>query len=500
MKKECVKSLPSLTMSSSFALRQFEQARLLSVCRRFRTQRSGVRNLLVLCFLLFCSLQIQAQITVTGFVMDETGTPIGNVHIHCETTKQGTSSDGTGSFSLELPEQPTVLSLSHISYFPKQIDITKETIVQGKRIGEIDLGIVLKAKTQMLSGVEITDGKVTIAYDNPKKWILDYEFIGKDEILLLLIERNKKYIQLIDKENKIVSQKRIDGKYSGFHKDCFGNIFLKSDDEVCQVFLQDNDDFLLAYPVSVDIFLNSIEKVVAITPNYWYVKDVSIRNQNITYYQFDTLSKQVVVLYNVNDETGKKLQAHQRDLKNAQSSEIDMICREIGDKLSALISPRSSMFANMEILEHQIKLSNLNTQNYISFYDYLLSQPPYSPLLKINDMLYIFDHINGKIVSYSINGNFMKEVEISYHTTQNYGKEIIADEEETIAFVKFINTGYVTLRQINPDTGNFTGNDIVLEKHTYPKNIKIRGDYIYYLARGIFENEDKYFLWKQHLE
>ena len=159
-----------------------------------------------------------------------------------------------------------------------------------------------------------------------------------------------------------------------------------------------------------------------------------------------------------------------------------------------------SFDAQMEVVIHKYKRSNLNTKDYISFYDHLLSQSPYSPLLKINDMLCIFDHINGQIVTFDTDGNLVKEVEINYHTTQNYGKEIIVDEEQTIAFVKFFNNAYVTLRQINPDTGNFTGYDIILEKHAYPKSIKIRGDYIYYLARGLFENEEKYFLWKQHLE
>ena len=446
------------------------------------------------------------EITVTGFVMDEVGVPISSVHIFCEISGQGTISDESGWFSLNLPEQPTILSCSHVAFFPKRIDITKEIITQEKKTGEIDLGIVLNKKTQTLSAVEITDGKVIIAYNNAKKWILDYAFIGRDEILLLLIEKNKKYIQLIDANNKTVSQKQVAHKYSSFYKDCFENIFLKSDDEVCQVFLQD-DKFLLEYQIQIALFINTIEKIVTTTPDYLYIKDIFIRDQGIIYYKIDTLSKQSAILYSVHDETGKKLQMHQQDLAKAQIADNEVMMAEISNMVKKLESPpqgmsgpQSSLWVQIAMLEAKYEHANLNTENYIAFYDYLLSQTPYSPLLKINEMLYIFDHINGKIVMYDLNGNLVKETEISYHRTQNYGKEVIVNEEETMVFVKFINNGYVILRQINPDTGNFIGNDIVLEKHTYPKHIKIRGNYIYYLARGLFEKEDKYFLWKQHLE
>jgi len=431
------------------------------------------------------------EMTVTGFVMDEAGVPVSNVHILCETSRRGTVSDEAGWFSLNLPEQPTILSLSHIAFFSKQVDITQEIIAQGKRTGEIDLGIVLKQKTQILSAVEITDGKVTIAYDDAKKWILDYAFIGRDEILFLLIEKNKKHIQLIGADNKAVAKKQVDGKYSGFHKDCFGNVFLKSENEVCQVFLQDNNNFLLEYQIPMEIFLNTIDKVVAITHNNIYIRDLLIRDQDIIYYKIDTLSKQSTMLYSVLDETGEKLQTHQKELTKAQEEYNKALLEEI----EVALSPRY-----LKLLIAGFERPNRGTKGYLAFYDYLLSQSPYSPLLKINDMLYIFDHINGKIVVYDPNGNFIKEVEISYYKTQNYGKEIIVDEEKTTVFVKFLNNGYVTLRQINPDTGNFTGNDIILEKHTYPKQIKIQGDYIYYLARDYVQDENRYFLWKQHLE
>jgi len=42
----CSPRLLSLTLSSSFASRQFEQARLRSTWRRFRMERSGMRNLI----------------------------------------------------------------------------------------------------------------------------------------------------------------------------------------------------------------------------------------------------------------------------------------------------------------------------------------------------------------------------------------------------------------------------------------------------------------------
>ena len=465
------------------------------------------KGLLLLMIVIQALCLYSQEITVTGFVMDETGIPVGNVHIRCETSNRGTITDEDGWFSLNLSEQPTILSLSHVAFFSKQVDITKETIAQGKRMGEIEFNIVLKQKTQMLSAVEITDGKVTIAYNDSKKWILDYAFIGRDEILFLMIEKNKKNILLTDANNKTISKKQVDSKYSSFHKDCFGNIFLKSDDEVCQVFLQDNNHFLLEYQIPMELFLNTIDKVAAITPNHLYIRDIFTRNQDIIYYKFDTLSKQMTIFYSIHDETGKKLQAHQRDLVKAQNVDNMVMSEQMQQRITSALTGlafggriNSSINVQMATFEAQLRHFDLNTKDFVAFYDHLLSQSPYSPLLKINDMLYIFDHINGKIVAYDFNGNFIKEVEISYYKTQNYGKEVIVDDEETTVFVKFLNNGYVTLRQINPDTGNFTGNDIVLEKHVYPKHIKIRGGYIYYLAKGLFDKEEKYFLWKQHLE
>jgi len=440
--------------------------------------------------------------------MDGAGVPISDVHVLCETSNRGTITDKDGWFSLDLPEQPTILTLSHIVFFSKQVDITQEIITQGKRIGEINLNVVLKQKTQMLSAVEITDGKVTIVYNNAKKWILDYTFIGRDEILFLLIEKNKKHIELVDANNKTISKKQVDSKYSGFHKDCFGNIFLKSDDDVCQVFLQDNNTFLLEHQIPMELFLNTIDKVVAITPNHLYIRDMFIRDRDLVYYKLDTIFKQSTVLYSVHDETGRNIQAHQQDLTKAQKEDNKGLAEEINREIELVfmrffdpaVITNTSPWVAMEVLRAKYDRANLNTKNYVSFYEHLLSQSPYSPLLKINEMLYIFDHINGKVAAFNFDGDFVKEVEINYHKTRNYGKEIVVDDEETTVFVKFLNSGYVTLRQINPDTGNFTGNDIVLEKHVYPKHIKIRGDYIYYLAKGLFDKEEKYFLWKQHLE
>jgi myo-inositol-hexaphosphate 3-phosphohydrolase len=107
--------------------------------------------------------------------------------------------------------------------------------------------------------------------------------------------------------------------------------------------------------------------------------------------------------------------------------------------------------------------------------------------------------MNSKIVAYDLDGNYLKEVPINYHNNKDWGKEIIVNEEKTRCFAKFTRNGETSLIEINPDTGQML-KKYVLEEHAFPTKIRVRGNEIHYLSKDYFEGEQKYFLWRQHLE
>lgn len=446
------------------------------------------KQLLFSVIVLWSTLLFSQKMAITGVVTDKNGNPVEQVHVLDESTQTGTATNGKGWFSLELPIQKGVLTFRHVAFLPQKKELSAEEIKVAIEKGEaIFLNITLESHIQTLEAVEIVDGKIMLAHDDPKQWILDYTLVGKDEILLLLLQRNRKYLQLITAEGAILTSKHLDFKYNRLYKGCFGDIHILSNDDAYQLFLVD-DEFKLLYERTMYDFLTTIDKVVAVTPQYLYTKEVFTRDQNLFYYRIDSAAQERKLLYNVYDKTGKELQARQHELLqeiNAAGFTPDMV---LG--LPASFSGEGPMPS--QIIKGAERLRRL--------YEHIISVPPYNPLLMIKDTLYLFNHVEEKIIAFDLAGGLLSETGIDYNHHPEWGKEILPDEEHRHCYVKYINGGgFVTLREINPDTGAFV-RSIKLEKHPYPQNITIRDGYIYYLAKDHYQHEEKYYLWKQHLE
>jgi hypothetical protein len=426
---------------------------------------------------------IAQNVTISGFVIAPDRTPVEFANIFDKTEKTGTTTDAKGWFSLQVPMQEIVLRISHVTFSTQTVEITKKDFEQNLMDNAYFLEIVLEPKIETLSMVEISGDKVQVVNEDSKQWILDYELIGEKEILLLLMEKNKRYLQLIDEhDNKVVAKTKVDSKYRRFYRDCFGNIYLLSDDNAFQIFLVD-EELILLYEQSMQDFSGLIEKVVLTVPNYFFTKEVSARDKNVVYYQIDTAARQASVFYNVIDEIGKELQKEQIEL-----------FREAGGDLTMSVSASSkSSIAKSENRPEQVA-----RMGYL-LNEHILSQEPYVPLMRVSNNLYLFDHISDKVLTYHLNGALIKEHPIDYHNNKDWMKNIFSDEEKQRCFTVFSKNGRMTLKEFGPEMESFS-RSIVLEKHLYPSKISVRGDKIYYLARDYFENENKYYLWKQIME
>ena len=392
------------------------------------------------------------KIHVAGKVTATNGTGIAGVHIFDSIAKIGTTSDINGIFNLTISPKTTKLRFSHIAFNTHYITLTKTMLSDTIAANTIWLDVVLTQKIMELPLLEISDAKVEIAYKNPKQWILDYELTGMDEFLLLLLEKNKKCLQLINSNHEKISQIEVSKDYDRLTKSYLGTFHALSKDSACQVFLID-EKLQFLYRYTRHEFDQIMEPIAVSTSNYLYKKSYSMYNQQVLYNKIDKGSKEVTSFIEHFEET------------------------------------RAILFRENYLAE----------RGYDAFFKMILSVPPYSLLTIINDTLYFFDHLNSLIVAYDLDGNYIRETPCNYHNNKGWDKEIIVNEEKTRCFAKFTRNGETSLVEINPNTGQMMGR-YVLESHAFPTKIKVRGNDIYYLSKDYFEREQKYFLWRQKME
>ena len=443
-------------------------------------------------------------IRITGKVTTPDGTEIAGVHIFDSIANVGASSDKNGIFSLTIPSRATKLRFSHVAFETKYLPLTEKRFADTIATNTIWLDVVLMQALRKLPVVEISDAKVQIAYKNPKQWILDYEPIGTDKFLLLLLEKNKKYLQLVNSNHEKISQIVVDKDYNELFKDCFGNFHLLHRDSACQVFLVDGKLTLDYYYARHD-FDRLIVPVVVTTDNYWYTKNYENHRQLVLYDKINKESKTVTPFIENFEE---KQAIYNSDYASAIMAEFishNKVLYDANLLTPEMIAAFRSILINSQDINEMLRLkwmfspAKINLSSTLLFYKRILTIPPYSLLAKIHDTIYFFDHLNSVIAAYDLDGNYLKEVSINYHNNKGWDKELIVNEEKTRCFAKFTRNGETSLVEINPNTGQTMGT-YILEIHAFPTKIKVRGNEIYYLCKDYFEGEQKYFLWKQRME
>ena len=439
-------------------------------------------------------------IRITGKVTTPDGTEIAGVHVFDSIANVGASSDKNGIFSLTIPQKATRLRFSHVAFETKYLPLTEKRLADTIAAHTIWLEVVLTQALRKLPVVEISDAKVQVAYKNPKQWILDYEPVGTDEFLLLLIEGNKKYLQLVNSNHEKVSQIVVNKDYSTLFKDRLGFFYVLSKDSACQIFLID-EELKFLYRHTRHDFDHIVEPVVVNTDNYLYLKSSAVHGQKVSYDKINKETKEKTPFIKIFDEK-QAIFNNYFLAKMTASKERSM--EFYGEGTEELFPETATTFQsilmNSNNLTEIVHAAPANVAIWdISFYKHVLSISPYSLLAKINDTIYFFDHLNSKIAAYDLDGNYLKETPINYHNSKGWDKEIIVNEEKTRCFAKFTRNGETSLVEINPNTGQTMGT-YILEVHAFPTKIRVRGNEIYYLCKDYFEGEQKYFLWKQRME
>lgn len=414
-------------------------------------------------FLLITTALNAQTITVSGFVANPFMEPVENVNILDLESKTGTTSDNFGRFSMTITAKKTALQFSHVTYETQTLGISKKQIDGAQKDGNLWLEIVLEPKLTDLQTVEILGDNIVKAHQDSRQWVSDYELIGEDKILLLVIENNKKYAQLVDARDSVLAKTKIHNTYNALFQDCNGFLYVLSDNYAARLFLFENQ-FFVGEKMLIAEFHHHISPCIISTPRYAYEKRLSGMNQKVEYFRIDKKTQYRMSLTEIFDQ------------ERAEFIEY---------YLSVNTDPKIKTLREIERARNfaQLILAAPATEN---------------ALIQLFDALYLFNSVENKIIKYDFDGEYIGETTFDFKKTGRKF-QIITDVERKRCFALVSTQGRASLKEINPDSGEIL-RTIPVERHIFPQKVAVRGDQVYYLSKDYFPAEGKLFLWKQNID
>lgn len=427
------------------------------------------RFLLLLNMLLFCIAAYSQDVIVTGVVMNEQNARVANAEIKLGTAN--VKSNAKGMFILHASQLPAQMNVKHPSY-KNYVEVVRAPL----RVSDtLKLEVILEGKETELEEVTVNSSRIIWAYDKKNTHIIDFALYEK-EILLVCKENHRYFLRRLDSIGKKIVDLQIKMNPVGLFTDCTGGTHLVYTDSIFEIKFIRNSIGMLSGNSYTETMRILGPCVISNADNI-ILKRLGPHNKLIEYLKVDWNTKRPDLLYSTVD------QGAMRGLDEyAMANDIAV----------PLSNPNYKLPPQMTGTSDRAKWDNQQ------FYNQVLKKPLYVPIFEINDSLIVFDHLTDRALVYTTSGQYVRSYQINYHYFENWKSELFLNEEKTKLYARYENEGLVTLRQINPSTGKVVNLDI-LEKHIYPMNIQIRGNYAYYMYKHYLDNSIHY-LYKQPLK
>ena len=117
-----------------------------SVNSPIRQLGSAFKKMLFFSIMFLCTMELMAQqkIHVTGIVKDENGNPASNASVTVKGSTTGVTTDANGAFTIDVPNQKSVLVISYLGYQ------TKEAVIGNKTNFAIDLVVAANQLNEVI--------------------------------------------------------------------------------------------------------------------------------------------------------------------------------------------------------------------------------------------------------------------------------------------------------------------------------------------------------------
>jgi hypothetical protein len=432
---------------------------------------------LVIAIIGFTSSVLHAQTltSIHGVIKNQdTYLPIEGVNIQLQNTNIGTSTNDKGIFELRIRDLPVVLTITHISFFGKQIIATLNTVDS--------MIILLDPRVVTLTEAEITAETYKV-FKGSYQEIIDYNFLDTN-ILILSYNNNKNRHELIflDDNFDTINIKDISylKKPEQLYKDCMGCCHLLTKDSAYQVY-SDYKSTQLIYPIHLDKFYSILGDCLFETSTHIAFKNKANNNLKKEYAAIDMADLPSFIS---GDEKWKQ-SFYLINKKTRESTVLDQV---------------NEWQKKRDAFDHALFVADGSRRHFgdiLRFAEMVYYKPAFQSLQTLNDTIYYFNHLKSQIDIFSVDLVLLKSIHVEYHNQKNWKPIIIIDNEKSKAYTIFTSGAMYSLAEINLRDGLVK--EVAKIKKLFPQKIKVNNGQLYFLYKDVNNIWDKRKLYQGEL-
>ena len=339
-----------------------------------------------------------------------------NVNISIINTNFGVSSDDNGDFIMALPKTDKQVGLlfTCIGYQDTLVSVVPNR-------DTIEINFKMKEAYYMLEAVGVSADKIIVKSD-PKYVMFDFE-IFDDKVFVLQRKGNSlKECRILvqdlwlDAVDTINVPKHIEP--TKLFLDCLDCLQMLGRDTVYQIVREDySTNYIINYATEINRYFKVMNNIIFMTKNHVYFKESLMDGYLLNFYRigFETKKKEMLM-------TSNDMKTY-RDVKKEKQWHVANL-------------PPWAAYPTADEWEVFIKAAWYHTKdNHLDIFD---------------NILYYFDHLNGKILTYDEDMNLLNECEITYPTEEDFWQHKIYKDK---AFGRFYTIFGTTLNEIDVTTG-----------------------------------------------
>lgn len=302
-------------------------------------------------------------------------------------------------------------------------------------------------------------------------WMIkDFAFLNDDIYILTWEKRPEKCVlRRINQAGRELYSQELDGDVYGFYNDVFNQLFVELKDRT--LLIQSATYGFKTFQVDEQVYYKTIRPTVAKSDAYFFGSTWHPEKPDFAYVFgnktfLDTLME-------IRDEHLYDLYySEYRFLPFQTQCAIKRQCRETGQN-------KYELAAQVSGFTHSLWWRKL-----------------YSPLIKMQDSIYVADHYSDSLFVYDDCGIRVRSHSIDFHKEKGYGKEMMLDEFTNTWYARYLRNGKTKLVQL--DRNGVQISEPFELSYRYVEKVKLHQGRAYYLYRP-FESSQNTFLYSEVL-